>query len=73
MHILLEYTVYVAMVLIVAALLFASCVALIMIHAGAVHLGQTVRTLRLAAFFTGGLEGRFGTETVLKPARQGWH
>lgn len=71
MHTILEYTVYVAMVLIVAALLFASSVALIIIHAGAVHLGRIVRTLRLPFLFSRGLEGRFGT--VLKPARQGWH
>ncbi len=71
MHIILEYTVCVALVLIVAALLFASCVALITIHAGAMHLGRFLRTLRLPYLFRRGLEGG-GTQPVLKPARQGW-
>jgi hypothetical protein len=69
MHIVLEYTVCVALVLIVAALLFAACVALIMIHAGAVHLGRFLRTLQVPYLFRRGFQVS-GTEPVLKPARQ---
>jgi len=59
MHIILEYTVYVLLVLTVATLLFASCVALIMIHAGAMHLRRIVRTVRLPLLF-----GRRNPETL---------
>ncbi len=50
MHIVLEYSIYVALIFVVATLLFASCAAFLMVRAGAMELARVARRLRLLSF-----------------------